>query len=109
MPVTLTVPELAAAMRVGDSSEEMAEVTRLLSYATVAVEHHAADAPDVVHNESAIRLASYIYDQPGSSSRANFANALRNSGAARMMLPWRVHKAGSVGACAATTQPGGIL
>ena len=56
MPVTLTVPELAAAIRVGESTEETAEVTRLLSYATVAVEHHAPDCPDVVHNESAIRL-----------------------------------------------------
>ena len=72
MPVNLTVPELTAAMRVGDSAEETAEVTRLLAYATVAVERHAADAPDIVLNESAIRLASYIYDQPGSSSRANF-------------------------------------
>ena len=109
MPVTLTVPELAAAMRVGDSTEETAEVTRLLGYAAVAVEHHAPDAPDVVHNESAIRLASYLFDQPGTSSRAGYANALRNAGAARMLLPWRAHKAGSVGACAATTLPGGIL
>ena len=105
MSVTLTVAELAAAMRVGDSAEETAEVTRLLGYATVAVEHHAPDCPDVVHNEAAIRLASYLFDQPGTSSRANFANALRNSGAARMMLPWRAHKVGSVGAWAATTQP----
>ena len=104
MAVTLTVAELAAAMRVGDSTEETAEVTRLLSYATVAVEHHVADCPDVVHNEAAIRLASYLYDQPGASSRANFANALRNSGAARLMLPYRVHKVGSAGAWVATTQ-----
>ena len=109
MAVTLLVPELAAAMRVGDSTEETAEVTRLLSYATVAVEHHAPDAPDVVHNEAAIRLASYLYDQPGTSSRANFASALRNSGAARMMLPYRVHKVGSAGAWVATTQTDGIL
>ena len=109
MPVTLTVPELAAAMRVGDSTEETAEVTRLLSYATVTVEHHAPDAPDTVHNESTVRLASYLFDQPSTSRGAAYANALRNSGAARMLLPYRVHKAGSVGACAATTQPGGIL
>ena len=109
MPVTLTVPELAAAMRVGDTAEETAEVTRLLGFATVAVEHHAADCPDVVHNEAAIRLASYLYDQPGTSSRANFANALRNSGAARLLLPYRVHKVGSAGAWAATTQTDGIL
>ena len=105
MSVTLSIAELAAAMRVGDSTEETAEVTRLLAYATVEVERHAPEAVDTVHNEAAIRLASYLYDQPGTSSRANFASALRNSGAARMLLPYRIHKVGSVGAWAATTQP----
>ena len=105
MPVNLTVAQLAAAMRVGDSAEETAEITRLLGYCSLEVERHAPTAPDVVHNEAAIRLASYLYDQPSTSSRANFANALRNSGAARMLLPFRVHKVGSVGAWAATTQP----
>ena len=106
MPVTLTVAELAAAMRVGSSAEETAEVTRLLAFSSLTVEHHAEGAPDAIHNEAAIRIASYVYDQPGASSRSSFANALRNSGAARMMLPWRVHKVGSMsaGACAATTQ-----
>ena len=115
MPVDLTVAQLAAAMRVGDSLEETAEVTRLLAYASLTVENHAEGAPDAIHNEAAIRIASYVYDQPGASSRSSFANALRNSGAARMMLPWRVHKVGSmsVGAWVATTQtaplPGGLI
>ena len=96
MPVTLTVAQLAAAIRVGDSTEETAEVTRLLSYATVAVEHHAPDAPDVVHNEAVVRLAGYLYDAPNAASRTNYANAMRNSGAARILLPYRIHRAGSV-------------
>ena len=107
MPVDLTVEQLAAAIRVGDSTEETAEVTRLLAYATVAVEHHAPDAPDVVHNESCIRLAGYLYDAPNAASRTNYANAMRNSGAARILLPWRVHRAGNVNACGSTTQTGG--
>ena len=96
MPVTLTVAQLSAAIRVGDSAEELAECTRLLSYGTVAVEHHAPESPDAVLDMACIRLAGYLYDQPGTSSRANFANALRNSGAARMLLPYRVHRAGPV-------------
>ena len=68
MPVTLTVEQLAAAIRVGVSSEETAEVTRLLAYATVAVEHHAPDAPGIVHNESVVRLAGYLYDAPNPES-----------------------------------------
>ena len=109
MSVTITAPELTAAIRVGDSTEETAEVTRLLSYATVAVEHHAPDAPDVVHNEATVRLAGYYFDSPNAGSRTNYANAMRNSGAGRILLPYRVHRAGNVSACAATTQPGGIV
>ena len=115
MPVDLTVAQLAAAMRVGSSAEETAEVTRLLAFSSLTVEHHAEGAPDAIHNEAAIRIASYVYDQPGASSRSSFANALRNSGAARMMLPWRLHKVGSMsaGAWVATTQtaplPGGLI
>lgn len=107
MPVNLTVAQLAAAIRVGDSTEETAEVTRLLAYATVAVEHHAPDAPDVVHNEAVVRLAGYLYDAPNAASRTNYANAMRNSGAGRILLPWRVHRAGNVNACVSTTQTGG--
>ena len=96
MPVDLTVAQLAAAIRVGSSTIETAEITRLLAYATVAVEHHAPDAPDVVHNEAVIRLAGYSYDVPNAVSGSRWANAMRNSGAARMLLPYRVHRAGSV-------------
>ena len=109
MVVTLTVSELAAAMRVGDSAEETAETTRLLSYCTVAVVKQAPDAPDVAHNESVVRLAGYYFDSPNAGSRTNYANAMRNSGAGRILLPYRVHRAGNVSACAATTQPGGIV
>ena len=109
MVVTLSVAELAAAIRVGESPEEMAEVTRLLAYGTVAVVKQAPDAPDVAHNESVVRLAGYLYDAPNAASRTNYANAMRNSGAARILLPWRVHRAGNVNACGSTTQTGGIL
>lgn len=92
--VTLTVDALAAALRVGDSAEETAEVTRLLAYATEAVTRHAPDAPDVVLNEAAIRLAAHLFDQPN-STRGGYANALRNSGAGAILLPYRVHRAGT--------------
>ena len=95
MPVDLSVPELAAAMRVGDSTEETAEVTRLLGFASLTVENYAESAPTIALNEAAIRLASYIYDQPSTSSRASFANSLRNSGAQRMLLSYRIHKVGA--------------
>ena len=96
MAVTFTAAELRAALRLGSTSEETAQTTRLLAYAADAVQKHAPDAPDPVHNEAAIRLAGYLYDQPTAPTGAGHANALRNSGAAAMLLPYRVHRAGSV-------------
>ena len=96
MAVTLTVDELRAALRAGSDPDEMAEVTRLLAFASEAVTKHAPDTPDVVHNEAAIRLSGYLFDMPNASRGAAFANALQNSGAASILLPYRTHRAGSV-------------
>ena len=94
MAVTLTVAELAAALRLGDSAEETAEVTRLLAYATEAIAQHAPSASDTAMNESARRLAGYLFDQPEAGRGMAYSNALRNSGAQRMLLPYRVHRLG---------------
>ena len=94
MAVTFTVAELVAALRLGDTAEETAEVTRLLSYASEAVAQHAPEASDTAMNEAVRRLAGYLYDQPEASRNAAYANALRNSGAQRMLLPYRVHRLG---------------
>ena len=48
-----------------------------------------------MQNEAAIRLAGYLFDQPFAARGGTYANALRNSGAARMLLPYRIHRAGS--------------
>ena len=95
MAVSLTVAELGAALRLSDSPEELAEATRLHAYASEAVTKHAPAAPDAVHNEAAVRLAGYIYDMPFAGRGDSYANALRNSGAARMLLPYRMHNVGS--------------
>ena len=94
MAITLTVQQLAAALRLGDSAEETAEATRLLAYVTEAVKKHAVDAPDVIANEAAIRLAGYLYDMPNAGRGAGHADVLRNSGVLALLLPYRVHRAG---------------
>ena len=98
MAVTLTPAELAAALRLLGTDEETAQVTRLLDYATERVEKHAPEAPDVAQNEAVIRLAGYLFDMPFAPAGARFANALRNSGAGNMLLPYRIHRAGSTAA-----------
>ena len=100
MVVTLTVDELSAALRLGASVEETAEATRLLTYATTAITRHLgaatyATTPEAVVNEAVVRLCGYLFDSPTANAGTSFANAIRNSGAAAMLLPYRVHRAGA--------------
>ena len=94
MAVTLTADALRNALRLGSTSEETAEVERLLAYSTAAVTKYAPDAPDPVHSEAAIRVAGHLADQPNAGRRDAYANALRSSGAAAILAPYRAHKLG---------------
>ena len=95
--MTIDASALASAIRVGDTPEETAEVTRLLATATELVTRHAPDAPDAMHNEAMIRVAGYLFDMPQAARGAGFADVMRNSGAGALLLPWRIHRAGSTG------------
>ena len=94
MVVTITVAGLQAALRLGDTPEETAETTRLLNYATEAVTRQAPNAPTVAQNEAVRRISGYLFDQPEAGRGDGYANAMRNSGAARILLPYRVHRLG---------------
>ena len=104
MAVTLTQAELSAALRLTTEPEDIAEATRLLAYASLAVEKYAPDAPDLVQNEGVIRVCGYLFDMPFAARSDGYANAMRNSGAARLLLPYRIHRAGSTGEAVATAQ-----
>lgn len=101
MAVTLTIEALREALRLNDTTEETAEVTRLLAYVTEAVEQEAPSGTDVAHNEAARRLAGYLHDQPEAGAGMAYANAMRASGAGRILLPFKIHRAGFAGAQAA--------
>ena len=94
MAVTLSCVELSAALKIGDSAEETADAMRLLKYVREAITRHAPNAPDAVQDVSAIRLAGHLYDSPTAARGTAYANALRNSGAAAILAPWRDHRAG---------------
>ena len=94
MAVTIDAAGIVAALRLSNSAEELAEVTRLLEYATDAVLVHVPNAPDSAHNEAVRHLCGYLYDMPEAARGDAYANSMRNSGAARMLLPYRVHRAG---------------
>ena len=69
MAITITSAQLAAALRVGDSAEETAEVSRILTFASTAVQKFAPVAPDAVHNEAVVRLSGYLFDAPTAARR----------------------------------------
>ena len=100
MAVTLTVATLMANMSIDDIDDATELVTERLAYVTEAVTHSVPVAPDVVHNEAAIRLAGYLYDSPRAPSGTRYANAMRNSGAASILFPYRIHSAGLANAVA---------
>ena len=94
MAVTITIADLIADLRLADTPAQQALAQRRLDYSTVAVTKYAPAAPDTVHNEAVSRLAAYLFDQPTVAGGAAFANALRNSGASNILLPYRVHSLG---------------
>ena len=89
----LSVPELAAAMRIGDGVSAVTDpqhsiLARLGSMAEAYVTRLAPDAEDDVKREAIIRMASYIYDMPESPGGDRWSTAWRSSGAASLCGPW---------------------
>ena len=109
MAVTLTAATLGAAIRTAGTPAENVEVARLLVYATEAVTKHVPTAPDVVHDRAAIVLAAWLYDQPTVGRGEAFAGALRKSGAAAILLPYRIIGAKSTGEAAAVAAASGTV
>ena len=97
MAVSLTAAELTAALRLGDSAEEAADVARILATATALVVRHAPDAPDAIQSEAVVRVGGWLFDMPHAQRSAS-GDVLRNSGALALLLPWRVHRAGATDA-----------
>ena len=90
---TITVEEIAVACRIGDSADEMAEVTRLKSVAETLVDEHAPEAPTALKNEAVVRLCGYWFDSPNAPRGSSYANVMRNSGAGRLLLRYKVVRA----------------
>ena len=69
MAVTISVIQLAAALRIGDGVTPLVEpqagvLNRILASATALVESYAPNAPESIMNEAAIRTGGYLFDAP---------------------------------------------
>ena len=92
--------------RAADSDEAACALGEL---AAARVELEAPDAPQAVRDEAVIRYAGYMAGSDYGSIRdetigpqsityaMNHAAAFRNSGAAGLLAPWKIRRAGAIG------------
>ena len=103
----MAVTEAQAALHlrlVGDEAAYAASaytelVPSPLTAAVALVARHAPDAPDAVKDEATLRCFGWLFDSGsfGSDERpaVSSAGARIKSGAASLLKPWRVHRAGA--------------
>ena len=102
MAVTRTLAQLAADLRIGDGITEPTGAVAVLlgridATARAMVVEFAPGAPDEIHNEAFVRLAGFLYDADPSGSTPGGPSALRSSGAAAILAPYKIRRAGVIG------------
>jgi len=108
MAVTTTQAAVTVAIRAAASASAIpAEVTAAMDLifpaAVAIVTEYAPAAPDAVQNAAVVRLAGWLYDADPTDSRS--MDAIRVSGAAPLLMPWRVHRAGAIAGAGAAPGP----
>ena len=106
MAVSITAVELRVVLLLEDDHAGNAEAVRLLAVATALVDKEGAEeAPDPISNESVLRVAGYIHQQPSSTAvfsgmkaggdavdlmfRSPATSAVRLSGARALLSSWK--------------------
>ena len=106
--MAVTAAQLAVAVRADpNDADVIAQMTRILSVADTAVRRFAPGAPENVRDEAIVRIVGYVYDMPtvpGPGFRVS-DSALRGSGAAGWLAPYRVHRVGVDAAVSGTAAP----
>ena len=105
--VALAAATDALAAALGENDE--ATVRRLGSTAAALVERYAPAAPQSIRNEATIRCSGWLGAQPSAAIRDEKVgelaisynpasmSALRHSGAAAILSPWKIRRAGRIG------------
>ena len=97
MAVSLSVGQLAVELRIATSETEtlqaaqQAILTRSLAVASAQVQAFAPDAPDVVANAAAVRVAGWLYEAE-LAGRLRHAAPMLSTGAAALLAPFRVER-----------------
>ncbi len=110
MAVTLSASALANELDLDpQDADDFATATRLLSVVSSHVERYAPSAPDDIQNEAVIRFGAYLSNTRAfiGFSKLSISHidtmpqylhgpAFRNCGAAMLLSPWRVRRAGAI-------------
>lgn len=100
MPVSLTVEQLALAIRVSPRigqtpTEYLGDVTRLHGVVTSTINTRAPTAPDDVADEAARLLAGWLFQSPN-VERRNVRSAWYHSNAGEILAPFISRRAEAV-------------
>ena len=100
--ITRSLAQLAGDLRLGDGVADPTGpaavlLERIAATARVMVVDYAPNAPDAIHDEAFVRLAGWLYDADPSGSTPGGPTALRSSGAASLLGPYRVRRGGQIG------------
>ena len=106
---TAAVAQLQAAVR-GAALDSVERANQLGMVGAALVENYAPGAPQEIRDEAVIRFAGYlaqsdfgtVISETSVESKANeyvvtHQNAWRNSGAAMLLSPWKIRRAGAIG------------
>ena len=101
MAVTRTLAQLSADLRIGDgvtdpTGAQAVVLERIAATAAAMVQKYAPDAPDAIHNEALVRLAGWLYDADPSGQNPGGPAAMRASGAASILSPYKVRRGGLI-------------
>ncbi|MYC99169.1 MAG: hypothetical protein F4X13_07860 [Gammaproteobacteria bacterium] len=102
MAVTRTLVQLAGDLRLGDGTTaptgaHAVVLGRIDATARALVLAYAPNAPDAIHNEAYVRLAGWLYDADPTGANPGGRSPLRASGAAAILGPYKVRRAGLIG------------
>lgn len=115
--MAITVAQLGDALGVPKdsegalSTEDSAELQRLLAYATALITAEAPEAPEAYKDLATQALVGYLYDRPTSERGTGYANAWINSGAANILKRYvqrRVFTIGDVAGAATQVASGSL-
>ena len=93
----IVAPDLDAvklALRIDDDASDTL-LERNVAAAAELANRQAPDAPETVAHEAIIRMCAYLFD--GHMSEISDAGMWRRCGAAGLLAPWTVRRAGAIG------------